>query len=77
MQWQKRVASGRSCWWRELFPGNVVTHDLEMFRSSYFADISLNQWMALTTPKLVEDHLNLDARTIAALCKGKPVLTAG
>ena len=30
---------------------------LEMFRSPYFADLSLNQWMALTTPKLVQTHL--------------------
>jgi oxalate decarboxylase len=47
---------------------------LEMFRSSYFADISLNQWMGLTTPKLVQDHLNLDAQTMAALDKDKPVI---
>jgi oxalate decarboxylase len=48
-----------------------------MFRSSYFADISLNQWMALTTPRLVQDHLNLDGPTLAALSKDKPVLVAG
>jgi oxalate decarboxylase len=47
---------------------------LEMFRSSYFADVSLNQWMGLTTPKLVQDHLNLDAQTMAALHKDKPVI---
>ncbi len=47
---------------------------LEMFRSSYFADVSLNQWMALTTPKLVQAHLNLDGRTMAVLRKDKPVL---
>jgi oxalate decarboxylase len=47
---------------------------LEMFRSSYFADVSLNQWMALTTPKLVAAHLNLDEQTMAALSKDKPIL---
>jgi oxalate decarboxylase len=47
---------------------------LEIFRSSYFADVSLNQWMGLTTPKLVQTHLNLDAQTMAALCKDKPVI---
>jgi oxalate decarboxylase len=47
---------------------------LELFRSSYFADVSLNQWMALTTPKLVQAHLNLDRQTMAALCKEKPVI---
>jgi oxalate decarboxylase len=57
--------------------GNEPLRFLEMFRSSYFADISLNQWMALTTPRLVQDHLNLDGPTLAALSKDKPVLVAG
>jgi oxalate decarboxylase len=47
---------------------------LEMFRSSYFADVSLNQWMALTTPELVRVHLNLDQQTMAALRKDKPII---
>ena len=47
---------------------------LELFRSSYFADVSLNQWMGLTTPSLVQQHLNLDAQTMAALRKDKPVI---
>jgi oxalate decarboxylase len=47
---------------------------LEMFRSAYFADISLNQWMALTPPELVQAHLNLDAQTMAALSRDKPIV---
>lgn len=47
---------------------------LEVFRSSYFADLSLNQWMALTTPKLVQAHLNLDQRMMSALSKNKPII---
>ena len=47
---------------------------LEMFRSDHFADISLNQWMALTPPELVRAHLNLDAPTMAALSKDKQVV---
>jgi len=31
-----------------------------LFRSDHFADVSLNQWMALTPPGLVKAHLNLD-----------------
>jgi oxalate decarboxylase len=27
---------------------------LEVFKSSYYADVSLDQWMALTPPELVE-----------------------
>jgi oxalate decarboxylase len=47
---------------------------LEMFRSNHFADISLNQWMALTPPGLVQSHLNLDQQTMAALRKDKPII---
>jgi oxalate decarboxylase len=47
---------------------------LEMFRSDRFADISLSQWLALTPPELVQAHVNLDARTIAALPKERPVI---
>jgi oxalate decarboxylase len=49
---------------------------LEMFRSDRFADISLNQWLALTPPELVQAHLNLDQSTTAAITtnKGKPIV---
>jgi oxalate decarboxylase len=47
---------------------------LEMFRSDHFADISLNQWMALTPPELVQAHLNLDEPTLAALSPNKPIV---
>src|SRR4029077_16082625 len=41
-----------------------------------FAGISLNQWMALTPPELVQPHLNLDRQTLAVLRKDKPVIVA-
>src|SRR6266550_7446365 len=41
-----------------------------------FASISLNQWMALTPPELVQAHLNLDQQTLAALRKDKPIIVA-
>jgi oxalate decarboxylase len=47
---------------------------LELFKSDRFADVSLNQWMALTSPGLVQAHLNLDDETIAALSKNKPII---
>ncbi len=49
---------------------------LEMFRSNQFADLSLNQWLALTPPELVQAHLNLDQSTTAAITanKGKPII---
>jgi oxalate decarboxylase len=49
---------------------------LEMFRSSQYADVSLNQWLALTPPELVRAHLNTDKSTTAAITanKGKPII---
>jgi oxalate decarboxylase len=37
--------------------GNTPLRFLEMFKSSYYADVSLDRWMALTPPELVEAHL--------------------
>lgn len=54
--------------------GNTPVRFLEMFRSSHFADVSLNQWMALTPPELVKAHLNVDDKTIRALSKDKPIV---
>jgi oxalate decarboxylase len=54
--------------------GDETLRFLEMFRSDRFADISLNQWMALTPPELVKAHLNLDQRTLDALSKDKPIV---
>jgi len=56
--------------------GDEPVRFLEMFRSSYFADLSLNQWMALTPPELVQAHLNLDRQTMASLRKDKPIITS-
>ncbi len=54
--------------------GDETLWFLEMFRRDHFADVSLNQWMALTPPELVRAHLNIDEETIAALRKDKPVI---
>jgi oxalate decarboxylase len=54
--------------------GDEPLRFLEMFRSDRFADVSLNQWMALTPPELVQAHLNLDEHTMAALSKDKPIV---
>jgi len=57
--------------------GTTPLRFLEMFKSSYYADVSLDQWIALTPPQLVEAHLGLDRRTIEALRKEKkPVVPA-
>ncbi len=50
---------------------------LEVFKSNYYADVSLNQWLALTPPELVKAHLKLDQQTLAVLHKEKfPVVPA-
>jgi oxalate decarboxylase len=54
--------------------GDEPVRLLEMFRSDRFADVSLNQWMALTPPELVRAHLNIDDTTISALSKDKPII---
>jgi oxalate decarboxylase len=57
--------------------GTTRLRFLEIFKSSYFADVSLNQWMALTPPELVEAHLKLDQQVMSALRKQKaPIVPA-
>jgi oxalate decarboxylase len=48
---------------------------LEMFRSDRYADLSLNQWLALTPRVLVEAHLRISGEVISALSPAKvPIL---
>jgi oxalate decarboxylase len=51
--------------------GTTPVRFLEVFKSSYYADVSLNQWLALTPPELVQAHLKLDPQTLAAFHKEK------
>jgi oxalate decarboxylase len=51
--------------------GQTPLRFLEMFRSDRYADVSLDQWMALTPPELVRAHLNVDRRMTSALAKRK------
>ncbi len=51
--------------------GDTSLRFLEMFKSDHFADVSLNQWMALTPPELVEAHLHLNEKVMEALRKEK------
>jgi oxalate decarboxylase len=54
--------------------GEETLRFLELFRSPYFADVSLNQWIALSPREVVRAHLNLDDATLDALSKTKPVI---
>jgi Cupin len=57
--------------------GNTPVRFLETFRSSYFADLSLNQCMALTPPQLLQAHFPLDQTVMENLHKKKyPIVSA-
>ena len=49
--------------------GSEALRFLEMFRSSYYADVSLDTWLALTPPEMVRATLDLDRSTISKLRK--------
>lgn len=51
--------------------GATALRFLEMFKSDHYADVSLNQWLALTPPELVQDHLHLNKHVMNALRKEK------
>jgi oxalate decarboxylase len=57
--------------------GDAPLRFLEIFNSSRYADLSLEQWLALTPPELVEAHLHLDRRVIDSFRRTKaPIVPA-
>jgi oxalate decarboxylase len=52
--------------------GDSELQVLEVFRSSYFADVSLSDWLTHTPAALVAQHLNMDVATIAKFPADKP-----
>jgi oxalate decarboxylase len=56
---------------------NTGTNDLkflEMFKSSYYQDLALSEWLSHTPPELVAAHLDLDKATLDAMPKDKPLI---
>jgi oxalate decarboxylase len=49
--------------------GNGEMMFLEMFNSSFFQDLSLNEWLTHAPPELVMQHLNIDRATLDAIPK--------
>jgi oxalate decarboxylase len=49
--------------------GTTPLRFLEMFKSSYYADLSLDTWMALTPATLLQAHVNLDRTVMDSLRK--------
>lgn len=52
--------------------GNTDLVYLEVFRSSYYAEVSLSDWLAHTPPELVAQHFNIDPAVIAQWPHNKP-----
>ncbi len=50
---------------------------LEMFKSSYYQDMSLSQWLAHTPSELVMAHLHIDKATYDAIPKDPAVVVPG
>ena len=46
---------------------------LEMFKSSYYQDLALSEWLSHTPPELVAAHLNLDKATLDAIPREETV----
>ena len=56
---------------------NTGTGDLiflEMFKSSQYQDVSLNEWLTHLPPALVQAHLNIDLATINAIPHSEEVI---
>ena len=59
---------------------NTGTEDLvflEMFKSSKFQDVSMNQWIARMPDKMAEAHLRLPSSVIRTAPKGKETVLPG
>jgi len=54
--------------------GTMDLKFLEMFKSSFYQDLALSEWLTHTPPELVSAHLHLDGATLHALPVTKPVI---
>ena len=54
--------------------GNTDLKFLEMFKSSFYQDLALTEWLTHTPPELVAAHLHLDKSTMDALPREKPLI---
>jgi oxalate decarboxylase len=57
--------------------GNEDLIFLEMFKSSYYQDVSLNQWLRHLPPALVQANLNIDVATLNAIPRNEEVIVPG
>jgi oxalate decarboxylase len=45
-----------------------------MFKSSFYQDLALSEWLTHTPPELVMAHLNIDRATLDALPKDEVIV---
>jgi oxalate decarboxylase len=57
--------------------GNTDLIFLEMFKSSFYQDLSLSEWLTHTPPELVMAHLNIDRATLDAITRDELVVVPG
>ncbi|KAI0759989.1 oxalate decarboxylase [Trametes elegans] len=57
--------------------GNTTLKFLEIFNTDVFQDVSLAQWLALTPPALVKQHLQISEATISRFKRTKGVVVGG
>jgi oxalate decarboxylase len=57
--------------------GNTDLIFLEMFKSGFYQDLSLSEWLAHTPPELVMAHLNIDRATLDAIPRDELVVVPG
>jgi oxalate decarboxylase len=57
--------------------GDTDLRFLEMFRSSFYQDLSLSEWLSHTPPELVMAHLNIDKATLESIPKEELVVIPG
>jgi oxalate decarboxylase len=50
---------------------------LEMFKSSFYQDLSFSEWLTHTPPELVMAHLNIDRATLDAMPRDELVVVPG
>jgi oxalate decarboxylase len=48
-----------------------------MFKSSFYQDMSLSEWLAHTPPELVMAHPNIDKATLDTIPKDELVIVPG
>jgi oxalate decarboxylase len=47
-----------------------------MFKSTFYQDLSLSQWLSHTPPELVMAHLNIDKPTLEAMPREELVIVS-